>query len=287
LGLNNEYDTRVQFGPGNLIMFGGRRGAGKSVTCANIVENAYSNGKSSIYFTIEMTSRSILQRVCSIATGVPANAIMHRNMSVDEWEKVAKWWSQRFEDGEKEFLEYRKNRSFDELHARLIGHPLRETQLEVIHDPSLSIGRIRTELDKKMRTLQPDVVVVDYINQVERHGRSVKVGQYDWTEQIEVSKALKNMAQTYGVLFITPYQIDASGEARFAKGILDAPDAAFTLHTHSHEDSIIEFKCTKMRNGPETNFISKMDWATLKIGPETGTLPGKEDEEAQEAVHEI
>ena len=286
LGLNDDYDSKFQFGPGNLIMFGGRRGAGKSITCANLVSNSFDKGKSAIYFTIEMTSRSILQRICAIATGVPANAIMHRNLSVGEWERVAEWWSSRFEDGEKKYLEYLSHRNFDKLHEELTTKPLRETQIDIIHDPSLSVGRIRTELDKKVRTLEPEIVVVDYINQVERRGRPTKVGQYDWSEQIEISKALKNMAQTYNVLVVTPYQIDATGEARFAKGILDAPDAAFTLNTHTHEQGIMEFHCTKMRNGPETDFISKMDWASLRIGPETAVI-AQEGEEPEEETYEL
>lgn len=286
LGLNEEYDSMVNFAPGDLVMFGGKRGQGKSVTCANIVSEAYKQGKSTMYFTIEMSSRSILQRVCAISTGVPANAILHRNLSLKEWSRVAEWWSSRFEEGEKDYHNYLSHRNFNELHADLTVKPLRETQIDVIHDPSLSLSKIRTELDKKIKQLEPSIVVIDYINQIERHGRNAKLGQYDWTEQIEVSKALKNMAQTYGVLFVTPYQVDATGEARFAKGILDAPDAAFALDTHDKEQGIIEFKCTKMRNGPETDFISQIDWATLKIGPESGMLPGTEEATGEE-VNEL
>ena len=71
LGLNREYDHEIQFSPRDLIMVGGRRGAGKSVICANIANNVYESGKSAVYFTIEMDSRSILQRCCSIATEIP------------------------------------------------------------------------------------------------------------------------------------------------------------------------------------------------------------------------
>ncbi len=60
LGLNSDYDTEIQFSPRDLIMVGGRRGAGKSVICANIANNVYESGKSAVYFTIEMDSRSIL-----------------------------------------------------------------------------------------------------------------------------------------------------------------------------------------------------------------------------------
>ena len=286
LGLNNEFDRTLKFGPSDLILFGGRRGAGKSVTCANIASTIYEEGHSVIYFTIEMTARSIMQRCCSVSTGVPAAAIKNRNLSIGEWELVAKWWSERFEDGERALARYMSHRDFDKYHAELTSKPLREKQLDIVYSPSLTLANIRTELDKKVAKLKPRLVVVDYINQVKRSSvQNNRMGQYDWTEQIEVSKALKTYAQDYGLVMVSPYQIDASGEARFAKGILDAADAAFTLDTHAKEDNVISFNCVKMRNSDERSFISTMDWASLRIGPETGVV--KREDEASEEVYDL
>ena len=80
-------------------------------------------------------------------------------------------------------------------------------------------------------------------------------GQYDWTEQIEVSKALKSMAQEFETPVFSPYQTDASGEARFAKGILDAADAAYSMEPWSQEDNCITFKCVKMRAAAMRSFL--------------------------------
>ena len=89
-----------------------------------------------------------------------------------------------------------------------------------------------------MNYLDLGVVIIDYINQVRRSSApNNRAGQYDWTEQIEVSKTLKQYSQDYGVLFFSPYQTDATGEARFAKGILDAADAAFALETWATGDN--------------------------------------------------
>lgn len=287
LGLNNDYDRIQKFGPSDLVLIGGRRGSGKSVTCANIASNTFDQGNSVIYFTIEMTARSIMQRCCAISTGVPAAAIKNRNMSLGEWEQVARWWSTRFEDGERALSRYLSHRDFAKYHDDLTSAPLREKQLDIVYAPSLTLANIRMELDKKVAKLKPRVVVVDYINQVKRSAVSNgRMGQYDWTEQIEISKALKTYAQDYGVLMVSPYQIDATGEARFAKGILDAADAAFTLDAHGKEDHAITFNCTKMRNSDEMNFTSKMDWASLRIGPETAVLK-KPDEDSSEEVFDL
>ena len=104
LGLNTEYDHEIQFSPRDLILVGGKRGAGKSVVCSNIANNVFNSGKSAVFFTIEMDSRSILQRCCAIATGIPFARLRTKNLSVIEWERVAGWWANRFSDGQDNYL---------------------------------------------------------------------------------------------------------------------------------------------------------------------------------------
>jgi replicative DNA helicase len=292
LGLNEEYDLDIQFSPRDLVMVGGKRGAGKSVICANIANNVYESGKSAIYFTIEMDSRSILQRCCAIATGVPFSRLRTKNLSVGEWEQVAGWWANRFINGQDRLTEYKEHRDFERFH-----HDLKTTceilptqQLNVVYDPSLTLAKIRAELDKKVKSMNVGVVIVDYINQVKRSNLPSRGGQYDWTEQIEVSKALKSMAQEYDCTVFSPYQTDASGEARFAKGILDAADAAYTLETWDHEDGCMTFNCVKMRSASMKSFTSTVDWESLKIGPDTALTPKEKDDSSHktgEDVHDL
>ena len=226
-----------------------------------------------------MDSRSILQRICSIATGVPYSRLRTKNLSVTEWEKVAAWWAKRFQRGEERLQEYRQNRNFEEFHHSLTTkHELLPTQqLDVIYDPSLTLSKIRAELDKKVKTINPGIIIVDYINQVKRSNLPSRGGQYDWTEQVEVSKALKAMAQEYECTVFSPYQTDATGEARFAKGILDAADAAYALETWEQGDGCMTFNCVKMRSASMRSFTSVMDWETLKIGPETALTPKEKE----------
>jgi hypothetical protein len=288
LGLNAEYDHVVQFSPRDLVMMGGKRGAGKSVICANIANNVIASGKSAMYFTIEMDSRDIIQRCCSIATNVPFSRLRTKNLSITEWESVATWWSGRFVLGQDRLKEYKQHRDFDKFHSKLKeGELLPTQQLDVIYEPSLTLAKIRAELDKKVRPLNVGVIIVDYINQVKRSSLPGRGQQYDWTEQIEVSKALKEMAQEYNCTVLTPYQTDASGEARFAKGILDACDAAYTLETWDHEDACMTFNCVKMRRGGMDSFTSTVDWDTLKIGPESALTPKEKEDSTHKTGEDI
>jgi|TARA_R110002167_G_scaffold315165_3_gene520691 replicative DNA helicase len=287
LGLNDAYDSFMKFSPRDLILIGGRRGGGKSVTCSNIANSVVESGKSAIYFTIEMDSRSILQRCCSIATGVPLARLRTKNLNVKEWESVAQWWANRFERGNERLKEYKQHRDFNEFHTKLKESELLPTQLDIVYEPSLTIGKIKADLDKKCKKLDVGIVIVDYINQVKRSNLPSRGGQYDWTEQIEVSKALKAMAQEYETPILAPYQTDATGEARFAKGILDAADAAYSMDTHAHEDGCITFTCQKMRSASMESFTSKINWDSLKIGPESALTPEEQEANSEKTGEEI
>ena len=289
LGLNREYDHEIQFSPRDLIMVGGRRGAGKSVICANIANNVYESGKSAVYFTIEMDSRSILQRCCSIATEIPFARLRTQNLSILEWEKVATWWSNRYVNGQDRLNEYKEHRDFKRFHDTLKTscELLPTQQLDIVYDAGLTLSKIRSDLDKKVKQMDVGVIIVDYINQVKRSSLPSRGGQYDWTEQIEVSKALKSMAQEFEIPVFSPYQTDASGEARFAKGILDAADAAYSLETWDHEDACITLNCVKMRSASMKSFTSTVDWDTLKIGPDTALTPKEREDSSHKTGEDI
>jgi replicative DNA helicase len=233
---------------------------------------------------MEMDSRSILQRMCALGARVPVGRLSTRNLTDVEWNRVAEWWASRFEEGQESLPKFYENRNFDEFHKALTRKRLtKDRQLDVVYDPVLSLSRIRKELESKLSQTDVGVIIVDYINQVKRSNVPSRSGQYDWTEQIEVSKTLKSMAQEYEVPVFSPYQTDNSGEARFAKGILDAADAAFTIETWAPEDECITFNCTKMRSAKMEGFTSVMDWETLKIGPQS-TMNPKDRAKIKDAV---
>ena len=231
-----------------------------------------------------MDSRSILQRMCALGARIPISRLATRNLTTVEWNRVGEWWAGRFHGGQELLPEFYDNKDFDAFHKKLQTLPLNDDrQLDVVYDPVLSLAKIRQELESRVAQRDYGVIIVDYLNQVKRSNAPSRSGQYDWTEQIEVSKTLKSMAQEYEVPVFSPYQTDNTGEARFAKGILDAADAAFTIETWSPEDECITFNCTKMRSAKMEGFTSVMDWETLKIGPQS-TMNPKDRESIKDSL---
>lgn len=270
LGLNQDFDLENKFKPTDLVLVGGPKGTGKSVVCSNIADSVYQTGKSAIYFTIEMQSREILQRQCAISTGVNLTRLQLRDLNQQEWIKVVTWWANRFEDGKDVLDVYHKNNDFDEFHKTLIKRPLSDHSIDIVHDSKLTLSKIKNTLDVKLAKGDYGAIVIDYINQITTKHKN---GQYDWTAQIEIAKELKSMAQDYGVLVFSAYQTDDSGMARFSKGILDAPDAVYSLNAFTHEDGCMSFNCEKARGRPPSSFTSEMDWSCIKIGPRSALSP--------------
>ena len=285
LGLNQDYDLSFQFSPKDLVVIGGMRGGGKSFTCCNVAVRAHEKKRSVLYFTIEMDSRSILQRMCAIATGVPIRRLQQKNLYEKEWNRVAEWWAARRQDGNDALTQYKSDRDFEKFNLALNRLPLNDTaQIDVFYDPGLTLAKIISTVRQKMATM-PDLgmIIVDYLNQVKRHTAPSRSGQYDWTEQIEISKGLKQLAQDNKCLVLSAFQTNEKGEARFSKGILDAVDAAYSVQHWGEEQQCIKFKCDKMRNGRVQPFISTMDWETLSIGPQSAMDPD-EKQELKEAI---
>lgn len=280
LGINKDFDDYFQFRPTDYIMFGGRRGSGKSLICSNIANNIVESGKIARYFSIEMEAREVLQRCCAIATDIPFYKIRNKNLDNIEWEKVAKWWATRYRDGPDHFIRYQEHRDFAKFHTAMSKGPLSDAYVDVVYDPNLTLGRISAETDKLLRTGNLGVNIIDYINKVKRNANA-NIDHLDWKEQLNISHKFKTLAQDSKIPTISPFQTDNTGEARIAKGILDSPDAVFVLEAHKGDIPCISFTTTKMRAADEEVFTSEMNWETLKIGPKSVIPPEKEEKKSK------
>jgi len=278
LGLNNTFDAVLGgVARQELILIGGKRGSGKSITSSNIFVNQYQAGNSSLYFSIEMTAYETMQRNLAILANVNLQNLKQNKLTDQELLQVVKVRSQMFDGAESlvdEFLRHRDRFKFEETLIR--NFKLKpDNQMIIVDDRDLTLGAIDLHIGKTKAKFGDKlaVVVVDYVNQIVLEGNS----QYDWQPQIEVSKKLKNLARKYEVVIVSPYQIDANGEARFAKGILDAADIALVMEAHEKDAQAISFETTKIRGGKEMAFTCPIDWDTLRISPQSIDQPSKKE----------
>lgn len=282
LGLNNTFDSVVHCARQELILIGGKRGAGKSLISSNIMINQYEAGNTSVYFTIEMVAHETLQRNMSILSNVNHQNIKNGTLSDAELLSVVRARAGMFEDADplvKEFIKDRDQFKFEE--ALVKQCKLKDNnQMIIIDDRALNLSSLDLHLGKLKSRFgdKLTVAVVDYLNQIVVEGGS---NQFDWQPQIVVSKKLKELARKYDLLMVSPYQIDDKGEARFAKGILDAADIALVLEANSKEDNAISFETTKIRGARDMKFTSGMNWDTLRISPQSVEKPIKEDKDSK------
>lgn len=286
LGLNNSFDSVLGgVARQELILIGGERGSGKSVTCSNIMINQYEAGNSCVYFTIEMIAHEVLERNLSILAGTNYLAMKKGTLSNDDLVKIVKARASMFIDAEDLVVDYIKHKDkFKFEHELVRNRKLKETnQMILIDDRALSISSIDLHLGKLKAKFGDNlkVAVVDYMNQVTMEGLDL----FDWKSQVIISKKLKELARKHEVVIASPYQIDSTGEARFAKGILDAADIAMTMKVHGKDaEKILEFNLTKIRSGPTMKFASSMNAETLRISSTPVELPSTEGKEHKRVI---
>lgn len=268
LGINNTFDsTLAGVARQELILIGGKRGSGKSITCSNIQVNQYEAGNTSVYFTIEMVAHETLERNLAILAGVSHGNIKKNSLTDEELLRLVKARAEMFLNADDLVEEFKRTRNKFQFESRLV----REKQLKpdnqmiIIDDRALTLTNLDLHLGKAKAKFGDKftVAVVDYLNQIVVEGAS----QFDWQPQIVISKKLKELARKHDIVMVSPYQIDATGEARFAKGILDAADIALVMEAHDKDKGAMSFSTTKIRGAGDIACTSPINWDTLRISP--------------------
>lgn len=271
LGINNQFDSVLNgVARQELILVGGPRGSGKSITSSNVCVNQYESGSTSVLFTIEMIAHEVLERNQAILANVSYMQLKNGTLSDNDWLKVVKSRAEMFEDAGDLVEDYLRHRDRFKFETTLVREKSlkKDNQIIIIDDRALSLtaidlhlGKLKAKFGDKLK-----VAVVDYLNQIVYEG-SGSFNQFDWQPQVIISKKLKELARKHDVAIFSPYQVDATGEARFAKGILDAADVSLVMEAHEKEERAISFHTTKIRGGPPISFTSGIDWDTLRISP--------------------
>ena len=268
-GLSAEYDAvNGGFATQELVLLGGRRGSGKSIISLNCAIERFIQGSTVAFFTIEMRYKEVHDRLLSIISEVPFLDIYKNKLTDNQKIKIAERKCETFykrSDFIRDKLVKLKNdynfNHFEES-FKLQKPEMLNRRFFIIDDAAISLNRIDHYCNMFHNKYSSFTMgVVDYINIVKYDD------QKDWKSQIAIAEALKLMSRKYDITMFSPYQIDAGGEARYAKGILDSADRGFNFFPPNENDdpNRIIVHTTKIRNGKAMNFDIGMDWECTKV----------------------
>jgi replicative DNA helicase len=275
-GLSTEYDAvNGGFGLEELIMFGGRRGSGKSIITLNTAKHQFeANNNSVLFMSIEMRYVEVYYRLMSMLSGVPFMKFIKNELTTENKLKLAKTKLETFYEASEaskniydKLLQTGDLKDFD--YSLKIGKlPFKEKRFHIVDDVNLSLSKIDHYLNLMTKKYDVKMCVIDYLNIVKVEDRM------DWKSQIGIADQLKTLSRKYKVMMVSPYQIDATGEARFAKGVLDSADRSFRFSPAdlNEDPSILPFEVTKIRNGKALKFNVHMEWDCLKVVPESSKV---------------
>jgi hypothetical protein len=275
-GLSSPYDAvNGGFGLQELVMFGGRRGSGKSIITLNTARHQFENNNNSVLFmSIEMRYVEVYYRLMSMLSRVPFMKFIRNELTEADKLTIAKTkldtFYQKTDEGEKLYdtlLRDKNIKQFDQS-LRLQAVPFKNKRFHIVDDVNLSLAKIDHYLNMMTKKHDVKMCVIDYLNIVKVEDRM------DWKSQIGIADQLKTLSRKYGVMMVSPYQIDATGEARFAKGVLDSADRSFRFTPADLDENpnILPFEITKIRNGKSMKFDVHMDWECLRVVPESSTI---------------
>ncbi len=295
-GLSTEYDAiNGGFGLEELIMFGGRRGSGKSIITLNTAKHQFEKNNNSVLFmSIEMRYVEVYYRLMSMLSGLPFMKFIKNELTQNDKLLLAKTKLDTFYKNSEETVDtYNKLVKTNDLkefdYSLKTGKlPFKDKRFHIVDDVSLSLAKIDHYLNLMTKKHDIKMCVIDYLNIVKVEDRM------DWKAQIAIAEQLKTLSRKYKVMMVSPYQIDATGEARFAKGVLDSADRSFrfTPADLNEDPSILPFEITKIRNGKSMKFSVHMEWECLRIVPESskvieGKILNKYGNDSKEQVRDL
>ena len=286
-GLSAEHDAvNGGFATQELILFGGRRGSGKSIISLNLALERFKQGDTVPFFSIEMRYKEVYSRLMSMISDVPFLDIFKNRTTPEQKIQMARAKFEMFYKPSDTIVnllgELEEKRQFKEFEKRIKAEklPLLDNRLFLVDDSGLTINRIDHYCNMfKNKYPQFSMAAVDYLNIISHED------QKNWQTQIIIADSLKKLSRKHDITMLSPYQIDASGEARFAKGILDAADRSFNFFPPPEQDdrsleNKITVHTTKVRNGRHMSFDVLMDWEHVRIDPKTSAIVNEKPHKA-------
>ena len=165
----------------DFVVIAGRPGMGKTALMLYLARKAaIDHGASVAFFSLEMSSLQLTNRMISSEAGIEGEKIKKGNLQEYEWQQL-----------------YHK-----------VGQ-LSDAPIYIDDTPALSLRELRA----KCRRLKPDIVFLDYIQLME--GDRERRGVSNREQQIaQISRGIKSIAKANNAVFIVAAQLSRAVEAQ-------------------------------------------------------------------------
>ena len=250
-GFNEIDDLIGGMQKGDLIVFAGRTGMGKTSWLLSAALNIAGEGKGVAAFTMEMPVQQVTQRIVSMETGIPIQSLRKGEVSPEEMS----------------------------LLLNVIGN-LHDFPLYLDDTPSITPQELKSRCQRLKAENDLAVVIVDYI-QFMSGGRFF--GNNENAEISHISKSLKEMARELEITVLAAAQLNRNVEYRDDKrpqlsdlrasgSIEQDADAVLFLYRDDYYNpkktempGVVEINIAKNRHGPTGVSYLKFEKSTTKF----------------------
>mgnify|MGYP001040609733 FL=1 len=171
---------------GQMVVVGARPGVGKTSFALNLAVQAAENGATVAFFSLEMSSTEIAQRLLAARSAVGLQKIRSANISGEEWPALLQ--------------------ASEEI-----------SKLDILIDdtPGTTVTEVRAKARRMLHNKEKAVVILDYLQLVSPPPS--KRSDSRATEVSEMSRGIKIMAKDLGVPVIALSQLSRQSENRTGK----------------------------------------------------------------------
>ncbi|MDR3307600.1 MAG: replicative DNA helicase [Coriobacteriales bacterium] len=169
---------------GDLLILAARPGVGKTSLALNIAVNAAKAGSSVAFFSLEMPSVELTQRLLAAEALLDSHRIRNGRLSDADWKQVVTACSK-----------------------------MDSYKLSIDDSPGLSILELRAKARRQLRNVEPGtgLIVVDYLQLMQSHSTR-QMERY--AEVGEISRGLKVLAKELGMPVLALSQLSRAVEGR-------------------------------------------------------------------------
>jgi KaiC/GvpD/RAD55 family RecA-like ATPase len=220
--------------PGELDLVIGASNDGKSVCLINIAHNLYKEGKSIIYFSVELPKDQIIRRFLSLAANINIDRFRDGILTVAENERLIK--------------------TIDEFKQK-------KNMFYIVDDPTCTAESVVAKYKDLSLKNKKDLIIIDYLGIM----KAKKASDQKWETLGQISLDLRHIARTYNIPVLTAQQVRTEAIRNTKSTIYNMTDLANSALVFHHADTILSIKTKDPVAAMQGLSVIDLAAATVKV----------------------